>query len=181
MRRLRQRLAEQAFGRSGITQARQHEVDRGAGGIDGSVEVAPTALDTNVGLIDTPGSVGWLEMTAQPRLQFGTVALNPAPDCRVVCLQAGSPSRSSTSRNESEYRRYQRTAQRITSGSVCRHLKIAGRIVFFMISSVYKAPLAKVATQPMDPFCATGGTIMGPQASGNKVAGPNLVTPAWEN
>ena len=28
---------------------------RGAGGIDGSVEVALTALDTNVGLIDTPG------------------------------------------------------------------------------------------------------------------------------
>ena len=75
MRRIRQRLAEQAFGRSGIAQPREHEVDRGAGGIDGSVEVAPTALDTNVGLIDPPGPVGWLEMTAQPRLQFGTVAL----------------------------------------------------------------------------------------------------------
>ena len=59
-----------------------------------------------------------------------------------------SLSSSSTSRNESEYRRYQRTAQRISSGSVCRHLKIAGRIVFFMISSGYKALLAKVATQP---------------------------------
>jgi len=35
---------------------------------------------------------------------------------------------SSTSRNESEYRKYQRTAQRITTGSVCRHLKIAGRV-----------------------------------------------------
>ena len=49
-------------------------------------------------------------------------------------------SSSSTSRNESEYRRYQRTAQRISSGSVCRHLKIAGRIVFFMISSGYPPP-----------------------------------------
>ena len=27
--------------------------------------------------------------------------------------------------------RYQRTAQRISWGSVCRHLKIAGRIAFF--------------------------------------------------
>ena len=62
------------------------KVDRGAGGIDGSVEVAPTALDTNVGLIDTPGLVGWFEMTAQPLLQFGTVALDPAPDGRVVPL-----------------------------------------------------------------------------------------------
>ena len=42
----------------------------------------------NVGLIDAPGPVGWLEMTAQPLLQFRTVALDPAPDCRVVCLQA---------------------------------------------------------------------------------------------
>ena len=44
--------------------------------------------NTNVGLIDTPGLIGWLEMTAQPRLQFGTVALDPAPDCRVIRLQA---------------------------------------------------------------------------------------------
>ena len=59
-----------------------------------------------------------------------------------------SRSSSSTSRNESEYRRYQRTAQRISSGSVCRHLKIAGRIAFFTICSGYQPPLAEVATQP---------------------------------
>ena len=88
MRRILQRLSEQAFGRRGIAQSREHEVDRGAGGIDGSVEVAPATLDTNAGLIDTPGPIGWLEMTAQPLLQFGTVALDPAPDCRVVRLQA---------------------------------------------------------------------------------------------
>ena len=61
-----------------------------------------------------------------------------------------SRSSSSTSRNESEYRRYQRTAQRISSGSVCHHLKIAGRIACFMISSGYQPPLANVATQPLD-------------------------------
>ena len=88
MRRIRQRLAAQAVGRSGIAHPREHEVDRGAGGVDGSVEVAPTALDTNVGLIDAPGPVGWLEMTAQPRLQCRTVALDPAPDCRGVRLLA---------------------------------------------------------------------------------------------
>ena len=73
VRRISQRLAEQACGRSGIAPPREHEVDRGAAGIDGSVEVAPTVLDTNVGLIDTPGLIGWLEMMAQPFLQFGTV------------------------------------------------------------------------------------------------------------
>ena len=79
---------EQAFSRSGITQPREHEVDRGPGGIDSSVQVEPTALDMNVGLIDTPGLIGWLEMTAQPRLQFGTVALDPASDSHVVRFQA---------------------------------------------------------------------------------------------
>ena len=84
MGRIRQRIAQQAFGRSGIAQPREHEVDRGAGGIDGSVEVAPTALDTNVGLIHTRGLIGWLEMTAQPLLHLGTVALNPA-SARLSC------------------------------------------------------------------------------------------------
>ena len=72
--------------------------------------------------------------------------LNLPPDIQTVHL----PSRSSTSRNESEYRRYARTAQTIRSGSLCRHLKIAGRIVFSMISSGYPAPAAKVATQPFE-------------------------------
>src|SRR5450759_4641257 len=41
----------------------------------------------NIRLIDTPGFVGRLEMTAQPLLQFGTVTLNPTPDRRVIHLQ----------------------------------------------------------------------------------------------
>jgi hypothetical protein len=49
-----------------------------------------------------------------------------------------SVSNSSTSRSESEYRRYQRTAHRIGSGAVCRHLKIAGRVGFFAIASRYQ-------------------------------------------
>ena len=40
-------------------------------------------------------------------------------------------------------------AHRISAGSVCRHLKIAGRIAFFTISSGYQSPLAEVATQPV--------------------------------
>ena len=84
MRRISERLAEQAFGRSGIAQAREHEVDRGTGGIDGSVEVAPATLDTNVGLIDTPGLVGWLEMTAQPLL----VWCEKAAEARSVLVES---------------------------------------------------------------------------------------------
>ncbi len=49
---------------------------------------------------------------------------------------------------QSEYRRYQRTAHRISAGSVCLHLNIAGRIAFFTISLGYQPPPATVATQP---------------------------------
>ncbi len=87
MCRISQRLAAQACGRCGIASPREHEVDCGAGGIEGAVEVAPAPLDTNVGLIDTLGPVDCLEMTAQPLLEFGPIALDPAPDRRVVYLQ----------------------------------------------------------------------------------------------
>src|ERR1700682_2833136 len=82
-----QRHAEQAFGRRGIAQRREQEVDSGTGGIDGAVEVTPTALHSNIGLIDAPGFVGRLKMTAQPLIRFGTVTLNPTPDGRVIRRQ----------------------------------------------------------------------------------------------
>src|SRR5215472_12154362 len=87
MRWLAESLAEQAFGRCGIAQRRQQEVDSSPRGINGPIEVTPTALHANIGLIDPPGFVGRLEMTAQPLFQFGTVTLNPTPDRRVIRLQ----------------------------------------------------------------------------------------------
>src|ERR1019366_6183198 len=83
MRWIAESLAEQAFGCRSIAQRRQQEVDSGTRGIDGPIEVTPTALHSNIRLIDPPGFVGRLEMTAQPLLQFGTVTLNPTPDRRV--------------------------------------------------------------------------------------------------
>ena len=53
-----------------------------------AVEVTPPALDTYGGLIDTPGHLIWRARTAPLRLQSGTVALDPAPEGRVVRLQA---------------------------------------------------------------------------------------------
>jgi hypothetical protein len=87
MRWIAERLAEQAFGRRGSPQHRQQKVDGGTGGIDGLVEVTPTALHSNLSLIDTPGFVGRLELTAQPLFQFGAVTLNPTPDRRVIRRQ----------------------------------------------------------------------------------------------
>src|SRR6202158_3990873 len=87
MRWIDESPAQQAFGRRGIAQRRQQEVDGGTRGIDGPIQVTPTALYSNIGFIDTPGFVGRLEMTAQPLFQFRTVTLNPTPDRRVICLQ----------------------------------------------------------------------------------------------
>jgi hypothetical protein len=53
MRWIAESLAEQAFGRGGIGQRRQQEVDRGTRGIDGPIEVTPTALNSDICLIDS--------------------------------------------------------------------------------------------------------------------------------
>jgi hypothetical protein len=87
MRRIAERLVEQALGRRGMAQRRQQEVDGGASGIDGLLEVTPTALPSNVSLIDTPGFVSRLELTAQPLFQFRALTLNPTPDRRVIRRQ----------------------------------------------------------------------------------------------
>src|SRR5580765_6557372 len=47
-------------------------------------------------------------------------------------------SNSSTSRYESENRRYQRTAQTMTSGSKCRHLNSAGRGLIMRYTAAYQ-------------------------------------------
>ncbi len=52
------------------------------------MQITPAALDPNIGFINTPGFVGWLEMPAQPLLEFWPVALHPSPDRGVVSLQA---------------------------------------------------------------------------------------------
>jgi len=62
-----------------------------------------------------------------------------------------SANNSSTSRSDSENRRYQRTAQRITSGAVCRHLNIAGRVAFFTIFADYQPIQPKL--QHLRPNC----------------------------
>src|ERR1700675_1365473 len=87
MRWIAESLAEQAFGRRGIAQRREQEVDGGTGGIDCPVEVTPTALDSNICLISAPGFVGRLKMTPQSLFQFGTVTLRPTPDRRGVAFQ----------------------------------------------------------------------------------------------
>jgi hypothetical protein len=55
--------------------------------------------------------------------RFNSGALNPPPDGDGSTNRSRSARSSSTSRYDSEKRRYQPTARRITSGSNCHHLK----------------------------------------------------------
>ena len=88
MRWLAESFAEQALGRGSIAHRRPQEVDSGAGGVDRPLEITPAALDANIGLIDPPGFIGRLELSAQPLFQFGTVTLHPTPDGRVIRHQS---------------------------------------------------------------------------------------------
>jgi len=44
-------------------------------------------VHSNIRLVNPPGFVGRLKMTAQPLIQFGAVTLNPTPDGRVIRFQ----------------------------------------------------------------------------------------------
>jgi hypothetical protein len=87
-------------------------------------------------------------MTAQPLFQFGTVALDPASDCRVVRFQAALGEQFFDIAERERVPKIPTHGATISSGAVCRHLKIAGRIALFMISSGYQSQTAKVATHP---------------------------------
>jgi hypothetical protein len=48
----------------------------------------PICLHPNIGLIDAPGAIGWLEFRATAPIQFGSIALDPPPDTGMVCGNA---------------------------------------------------------------------------------------------
>jgi len=61
------------------------EVDRGAGGVDGTIQVPPAPTLANVRFVDQPGAVSWFQFPSASLVQFGCVALHPAPNAVVVC------------------------------------------------------------------------------------------------
>ena len=47
------------------------EIDRGAGGIDGTIQVPPVPTLANVRFVDPPGTVGWFQFSPASLVQFG--------------------------------------------------------------------------------------------------------------
>jgi hypothetical protein len=83
---------------------------------------APLALNPNVGLIHPPTVVSRSEPRSQSTLNLWGVTLDPPPDGDVVDQKSTLSKESSTSRYDSEKRKYQPTASRIIAGSNWRHL-----------------------------------------------------------
>jgi hypothetical protein len=127
MTRSLQGFLEELPGRSRVSLSGKPEVDRGACGIDGTIQVPPTPTLANVGFVDPPRAVGWFQFPPTLLVKFRCIALHPGPNRGVVGREPRSISNSSSSRCESENRRYQRTARTMISGSKGHHLNSAGR------------------------------------------------------
>src|SRR5271165_4751145 len=116
-------LALEALCCGRVLLGREEKVEGRAGRIHRTIQVAPLALDPDVGLVHPPTVSGRFESRAKTSFQFRGVTLHPS--LQTVTWSTKSPRsarRSSTSRYDSEKRKYQPTASRMTSGSNCRHL-----------------------------------------------------------
>src|ERR1700686_3467718 len=73
-----QGFLEEPLGRGRVTLSGKPKVDRGAGGIHGTIQVPPVPALADVGFIDPPGAVGWFQFPQTSLVQFGCVALHPS-------------------------------------------------------------------------------------------------------
>jgi len=138
MTRSLQGFLEELLGRDRVSLSGKPEVDCRAGGIDGTIQVPPARTLANVRFVDPPGAVGWFQFSPASLVQFGRERCTRR---QIVVWSAGRPrsvSNSSTSRYESENRRYQRTAQTMISGSKCLHLNSAGHGLIMESTAAYQ-------------------------------------------
>jgi hypothetical protein len=119
-------LLEEALCGGCIPLRRKPKIDSCARRIDGPVEVAPVSTLTNVGFVNPQEPLVGFNSRRHLLLSSGAYRCTQR---HTLVWSAGRPRSvrsSSTSRYDSENRRYQRTAQRIVSGAKCRHLNSAG-------------------------------------------------------
>src|SRR5271165_7428923 len=105
-----QRFAQEALCCSRVLLGREEKVEGRARRIHRTIQVAPLALDPDVGLVHPPTVSGRFESRAQTSFHFRGVTLHPS--LQTVTWSTKSPRsarRSSTSRYDSEKRKYQPT------------------------------------------------------------------------
>src|SRR5271166_5027005 len=83
-----QGFSQKALSRRCIAFGREKEVDRRTGRIHRTIQVAPLALDPDVGLVHSPTVSRRFEPRAQTSFHFRGVTLHPPPDRDVIGVQA---------------------------------------------------------------------------------------------
>ena len=113
-------------------------------------KVAPASLHPDVGLVDPPRLVCWLEMPSQSLLQLRAVILHPTPNRGLVDVETTLLQQRLNIAQRERMAKNHRTAQRMMPGSVCRHLKIAGRVIISRLFHVTSQQPRQVATHPLN-------------------------------
>jgi hypothetical protein len=85
MTRSLQGFLEEMLGRSRVSLSGKPEVDRGAGGIDGTIQVPPGPKLANVGFVDPPGA-RWL-VSIPAGISCSVRARSVAPSAKWWCGQ----------------------------------------------------------------------------------------------
>src|SRR5208282_2123715 len=107
-------LALEALCCGRVLLGREEKVEGRAGRIHRTIQVAPLALDPDVGLVHPPTVGSRFESRAQTSFHFRRVTLHPPQTVTWSTKSPRSARSSSTSRYDSEKRKYQPTASRMT-------------------------------------------------------------------
>ena len=83
----RQDVVEEVLRSRGVPLLSEIEVQRGTSGVHGPEQVHPASRDPNVGPIDSPGRARPSQLSPDSPVEFGNVALHPAPHRRVIDAQ----------------------------------------------------------------------------------------------
>jgi hypothetical protein len=62
---------EELLCRSRVSLSGKPDVDRGASGIDGTIQVPPVPALANVRFVDPTGAIGWFQFSPASLVQFG--------------------------------------------------------------------------------------------------------------
>jgi hypothetical protein len=79
-----QRFGQEALCCGRVLLGREEKVEGRAGRIHRTIQVAPLALDPDVGLVHTPTVIGWFDSPAQTSFHFLGVTLDPSPQVRAL-------------------------------------------------------------------------------------------------
>ena len=127
MTRSLQGFLKELLGCDRVSLSGKPKVDCGAAGIDGTIEVPPASALANVCFVNPPGAVGWFQFPPASLVQFGCVALHPAPNGGVISWERAFQEQFLDVPIRKREPQIPTHRANNDLGSKCRHLNSAGR------------------------------------------------------